>query len=70
MKGEVLWMSLFMILVILHVIVITRAIVIVRIDYVGLGMRLGLLFLSIQHFLLTSPSSSNDYLLLVYKYHM
>ena len=58
MKGEVLRMSLFVILVILRVIVIARAIVIVRIDCVGLGMRLGLLFLHIQNFLLVSPKSS------------
>ena len=58
MKGEVLQMSLFVILVILCVIVIARVIVIVRIDYVGLGMRLVLLFLCLQNFLLTSRKSS------------
>ena len=58
MKGGVLKMSLFVILVILHVIVVAKVIVIVRIDYVGLGMRLGLLFPHIQSFLLTSLRSS------------
>ena len=51
MRGEVLRMSLFVILAILHMKM--RAIVIVRIGGIGLGMILGLLFLSIQNFLLT-----------------
>ena len=51
-------MSLLSISVILHVIVTARVIVIVRIDYIGLGTRLGLLFPRIQNFLLTSPRSS------------
>ena len=51
-------MSLFVISAILRMIVVARVIVIARIDCVGLGMRLGLLFPSIQNFLLTSPRSS------------